>query len=141
MEIPDVQRAEHYLRHVSYYRLRAYWLPFEVPAPLDGDHMFRPGTSLEDVIALYVFDRQLRLHVMDAIERIEVSLRAGWALHLAIKYGPHGYLDPDIYEKPDRYERAYKGATFRGWSRARASAFPAARVPSTSAGWRSRPAR
>lgn len=106
MVIPDRPRAEHYLRHVSYYRLRAYWLPFEQPAPVNGDHLFRAGTSFEDAVSLYVFDRQLRLLVMDAIERIEVSLRGGWAYHLAMKYGPHGYLDPNIYDRPDHYAKA-----------------------------------
>lgn len=107
MLVPDRVKAAHYLRHVSYYRLRAYWLPFEEPAPTNGDHLFAAGTSLNDAIELYVFDRQLRLLVMDAIERIEVSLRGGWAAHLAMKYQPHGYLDPNIYDRPDRYAKAY----------------------------------
>lgn len=107
--IPDRTRAEHCLQHISYYRLRAYWLPFEQPAPTNDDHMFRDGTSIDDAIALYVFDRQLRLLVMDAIERIEVSLRGAWAYHLALKYGPHGYLDPNLYDREDRYAKALYG--------------------------------
>ena len=78
MVIDDEASARHYLQHISYYRLRAYWLTYETPAAA-GDHAFRPGTRFEDVLALYVFDRQLRLLVMDAIERVEVALRAGWA--------------------------------------------------------------
>jgi abortive infection bacteriophage resistance protein len=107
MAVPDHAKAAHYLLHVSYYRLRAYWLPFEQPAPTNGDHLFKAGTSLNDAIELYVFDRQLRLLVMDAIERIEVSLRGGWAYHLAMKYQPHGYLDPALYDRPDHYAKAY----------------------------------
>lgn len=109
MVIPDRQRAEHYLKHISYYRLRAYWLPFEQPAPVNGDHMFREGTSFDDALSLYVFDRRLRLLVMDAVERIEVSLRGTWAHHLAVKYGPHGYIDPAIYGPPEHYEKALAG--------------------------------
>lgn len=93
MVIADEAAARHYLQHISYYRLRAYWLTYEAPA-VAGDHAFRPGTRFEDVLALYVFDRQLRLLVMDAIERVEVALRAGWAHHMAMTYGAHGYLDP-----------------------------------------------
>lgn len=103
MAIADRAKAEHYLQHISYYRLRAYWLPFEEPANAIGDHKFRAGTKLDDVVALYVFDRQLRLLVMDAIERIEISFRAAWAHHLAMTYGPHGYLDPAKYDQPVRY--------------------------------------
>jgi abortive infection bacteriophage resistance protein len=97
MHIPDRTRAAHYLRHVSYYRLRAYWLPFEHLAPPKGDHKFKAGVSFEDVLSLYVFDRRLRVLVIDAIERIEVSLRGVWAHHMAMKYGPHGFLDPAHY--------------------------------------------
>ena len=107
MTIPDAAKAAHYLRHISYYRLRAYWLPFEQPAAITGDHSFVPGTSLDEVLALYVFDRRLRLLVMDALERVEVSLRGSWAHHLAMKYGPHGYLDPAIYYRPDHYATAF----------------------------------
>jgi abortive infection bacteriophage resistance protein len=44
---------------------------------------------------------------MDAIERVEVSLRGTWAHHLAMKYGPHGYLDPLLYWRADRYAQAF----------------------------------
>jgi abortive infection bacteriophage resistance protein len=109
MAVPDQARAEHYLRHISYYRLRAYWLPFEQPAPAAGDHMFRAGTSFEDALQLYMFDRHLRLLVMDAIERIEVSLRGGWAHSLALKYWPHGYIEPAIYSDPLHHAKALTG--------------------------------
>ena len=55
MVIDDEASARHYLQHISYYRLRAYWLTYEAPAAA-GDHAFRPGTQFEDVLALYVFD-------------------------------------------------------------------------------------
>lgn len=107
MVVSDRAHAAHCLQHISYYRLRAYWLPFEDIAPADGEHKFKAGTSFDDVLALYVFDRRLRLLVMDAIERVEVSLRGTWAHHLAMKYGPHGYLNPLLYRRPDRYAQAF----------------------------------
>lgn len=105
MAVPDHARAAHYLRHISYYRLRAYWLPYEMPAAAEGGHAFTPGTAFDDALSLYIFDRRLRLHVLDAIERIEVSLRAAWAHHLAMTYGPHGYLDPSLYDR-EHYNKA-----------------------------------
>lgn len=79
--IQDTAKAEHYLAHIGYYRLSAYWLPFEQPTQsgeTSRNHQFKPNTRFEDVIQLYVFDRKLRLLVMEAIERIEVSVRAQW---------------------------------------------------------------
>lgn len=72
LAIPDKARAAHYLAHLNYYRLRAYWLPFEQDAK---QHRFKEGASFEHALDLYVFDRKLRLLMLDAIERIEVSLR------------------------------------------------------------------
>ncbi len=105
--VPDRAHTAHCLQHVSYYRLRAYWLPFEDAAPPNGEHTFKNGTTFDDVLDLYVFDRRLRLLVMDAIERVEVSLRGSWAHHLAMKYGPHGYLVPALYNRADRYAQAF----------------------------------
>ena len=103
LNIADDDRARHYLRHISYYRLRAYWLPEEVSAETPGDHAFRPGADFDRVIALYSFDRKLRLLVMDAIERVEVSLRTQWAHVLAVRYGPHAYLDADLFRNQSLY--------------------------------------
>lgn len=96
MIVPDQAYAEHVLLHVSYYRLRAYWLYFEIDLAA-GDHTLRQGTTLNDVMAIYDFDRRLRLLLIDCIERIEVALRGSWAYRMATLHGPHGYLDPAKY--------------------------------------------
>ena len=83
MEISNDDEATHYLTHINYYRLRAYWLPYEIPNQ-KGDHRFQPGTRFIDIIAIYQFDRTLRLLLLDAIERVEISLRARWANYLSL---------------------------------------------------------
>ena len=93
----DRAEALHYLGHINYYRLGAYWLPFEAD---HASHAFRPGTRFADVLNLYIFDRELRLLVLDAIERVEVSVRTGWAYTLAHRYGPHAHLDASLFKKP-----------------------------------------
>jgi abortive infection bacteriophage resistance protein len=97
MIVNDRERALHLLSHISYYRLRAYWLPMEIPAPHTGDHALQPGVHFEHVVELYSFDRKLRLLVMDAIERVEVSLRTRWAYVLGLRYGSHAYENPDVF--------------------------------------------
>lgn len=105
MFVTDRAAAMQLLAHVSYYRLRAYWLPDEVPASRPGDHAFKPDTQFETIVDLYSFDRKLRLLVMDAIERIEVSLRTGWAYVLSLRCGSHGYLDPTLFRKCREHEK------------------------------------
>ncbi len=91
------------LRQFNYYRLSAYWKPFEISikrSEYDGEasltHYFQQNITFEDVLNLYYFDRQLRLLVMDAIERIEVSVRSRWAYVLAHRHGVHAHLDSTI---------------------------------------------
>lgn len=85
----DRARLIETLSRVSYYRLSAYWHPFRQP-----DETFAPGTTLEKVWRRYTFDRQLRLLVMDAIERVEIAiLRTLMVEQHARQYGPFGYRD------------------------------------------------
>jgi abortive infection bacteriophage resistance protein len=56
---------------VNYYRLSGYWHPFR----MSGSDNLRTGTAFDSIWERYVFDRQLRLVVMDAVERIEVATR------------------------------------------------------------------
>lgn len=102
MEIDDRERARRYLAHLNYYRLAAYWLPFEQDHPT---HRFRPDTTFDLVLDHYVFDRELRLLVMDAIERIEVSLRTGWAYTLSHSYGPHAHLNKELFKAKWPHEK------------------------------------
>ncbi len=88
------------LESVSYYRLSAYWLPFR-----NTDDSFRPDTCFDVVWNRYVFDRRLRLMVMDAIERIEVAVRSKLAHHHSIHYGPFAYVtDPGTLRRLGTHE-------------------------------------
>jgi len=101
MEVANPAAAEHFLRHINYYRLRAYWLPSEEDR---STHRFRSGTTIESVVDLYNFDRDLRLLVFDAIERVEVSIRSVCAYEMSIAYGPHGHLDKSIVRNASRHQ-------------------------------------
>ena len=92
--IPDLTRARRYLTVISYYRLSAYILPFQLGDP---EHHFRAGTTFESVLDLYIFDRRLRLLILDAIERLEVALRARMTDVLAENHGSHAYFKKDIF--------------------------------------------
>lgn len=70
--IPDKARAEHYLSVIGYYRLSAYTRPFQSDL---NTHRFHPNASFDDVLKLYIFDRELRLVLLDALERVEAALR------------------------------------------------------------------
>src|SRR5262249_36739320 len=70
-----------------YDRLCAYWHPFR-----QADNTFEANTSFDTVWQRYRFDRQLRLAVMDAIERVEVATRTALVHDIAMRSGAFGHL-------------------------------------------------
>lgn len=85
IQVSDEAAALEHLERVGYYRLSAYWYPFRVFKTIGHDKhhrpvnqatdQFVPGTEFNDAIRLYLFDKKLRLHLTDALERVEVALR------------------------------------------------------------------
>ncbi|MGV9584799.1 Abi family protein [Nocardia farcinica] len=85
--------------------------PFQRGGP---DHLFRAGTGFDDVVDLYVFDRALRLLVMDALERVEVAVRAALTDHMSTTYGDsHWYIDAShsVLESVSRAAGGHAGST------------------------------
>jgi len=84
------------LKNVNYYRLSAYLYPYR-----NTNNTFKKDTTLKLIWRHYTFDRQLRIIVMDAVERVEVSIKTQLIYHFAHKYGPFGYLDNTNLPKLD----------------------------------------
>ena len=102
MIISDIRKAEACLERIGYYRLSGYWYPFRVESE-ETDRMgktvivkqdnFKEGTQFQSVYDLYVFDKRLRILMLDAIERLEVGLRVAIALLLG-KRSPTAHRNP-----------------------------------------------
>ena len=71
LDIPDDKRTIEYLKRISYYRLSAFFRPYQQKKDL-----FNRGVSFELVLDTYNFDRELRLQVFDAKKAQKVSPRA-----------------------------------------------------------------
>lgn len=87
LSVTDDARAIAYLERIGYYRLSGYWHPLrESRVGASGQpeltDRFRETAEFRQVVELYVFDKKLRLLMLDAIERVEVALRTQIALHL-----------------------------------------------------------
>lgn len=98
----DEEQALSVLKAVSFFRLTPYMRPFQV---LGHEHQFKPNVAFEQIIRLYSFDRRLRLLVIDAIERIEVAVRAHIGNELCPQYGTHWYLDKRYFKNSYQHER------------------------------------
>lgn len=100
--LADKKDLERRLADVSYYRLSFYWYPFRKIDPVSDARMndLQPDTSLDLIWDHYIFDRQLRFLLMDAIERIEVSIRTRLVYFLTESAGAFGYTFPAIFSDP-----------------------------------------
>lgn len=114
MQISDRSLALDYLERIGYYRLSGYWFAFRErsgqlillneqgrkPKKLKVETLpqesFKPGTTFQHAVDLYVFDKQLRLLTLDALERIEVALRVDIA-HTLGRRDPFAYLNPTLF--------------------------------------------
>lgn len=94
LHIEDQQYAKSRLSSVSYYRLSAYFKPFE---QLKLTHQFQENVNFQHIWRAYEFDRKLRLLVWDAIEKIEVALRTSLNNHLSLNYGAFWYLNDNLF--------------------------------------------
>ena len=102
MTVSDEQQAIFHLSQVNYYRLGAYWLPFE---QTHSPHCFQENTHFEHVWDLYVFDRELRLLVLDAIERIEVAIRTQFAYEIAHRHGAHAFMNQQYFKNTYKWNK------------------------------------
>lgn len=94
LSISEDDRAEHYLSHISYYRLGEYWFSMQSDKE---NHVFKVNSKFGDVIALYNFDRELRILLFDIIEKIEISLRTKLIYHLSHEFDPWWFQNFNIF--------------------------------------------
>lgn len=73
--VGDTAHVEHYLNFIGYFRLSGY-LRFYIDPADPGDKLFLKDTKFQDALDLYVFDRKLRVLLLDVLERIEIAIKS-----------------------------------------------------------------
>ncbi|OZI37310.1 abortive phage resistance protein [Bordetella genomosp. 10] len=134
MVVTDGGRALDCLKRIGYYRLSGYWFAFRErsgPLCMLDEHgrkpktvreerlvldTFRAGTTFQDAVDLYVFDKKLRLLVLDALERVEVALRVDVS-HTLGQLDRFAYLKPDLFhsEFSSDLDKASGVTRHHGW--------------------------
>ena len=105
--IDDEPLAKRYLANISYYRLRAYTYPFQDNSSSGVDHRFiRNDIRFSDIIDLYCFDRRLRSLIFNAIEKIEVAVRARMVqVYSESTANSHWFTDDSLYKHVHKVDR------------------------------------
>jgi abortive infection bacteriophage resistance protein len=115
LTIKEPDRAKHYMEVISFFRLSAYMRPFQKLN--DHNHRFNPNSEFKQIVALYAFDRELRLLVIDAVERVEVATRAMINNVMGPEYqnedvpfsGSHWYMNRAHFNRNYDHNRLIKG--------------------------------
>ncbi|WP_211825135.1 Abi family protein [Kistimonas asteriae] len=116
LQVSNDEAAIAYLQRIGYYRLSAYWYPFRIfyheQDPLTGrlstkrTDNFVENTHFVDAVELYIFDKKLRLLMLDALERVEIALRVNIAYVLGEKdvfaYKHIGLFHPSFAGKTNK---------------------------------------
>ena len=94
LQVADDAAAEECLHRNGYYRLSAYWYPFREIIAGQRSDTFLKDSRFEDAVRLYDFDKRFKFLLLDALERVEIAVRAEIALLL-------GRRDPFAYTRPN----------------------------------------
>jgi abortive infection bacteriophage resistance protein len=86
----DYNTIKECLENVGYQRLQAYW---------GTNTQGQIRADFDSIWTQYCFDRQIRLLLIDAIERIEISVRNKLVHYYCESYGAFGYLDINNFHK------------------------------------------
>lgn len=113
LHISDEPNAKEYLKRIGYYRLSGYFYSMrqisgeisllengrkpigEVKTRCIVLDEFKPNACFQDAVELYIFDKKLRLLVLDALERIEIAIRVDIA-YLLGQSDKYAYLNPSM---------------------------------------------
>lgn len=88
LSVPDAAAAERFLMHVNYYRFSGYCLAFE-----QQRHVFLPDIAFDDIAGAYAFDAVLRDLLTEALEVVEIDVRACLAHCFGQRHDAFGHAD------------------------------------------------
>ena len=115
--IDDENKLKKYLSHISYYHLSAYFKSFQ-KLPTDN---FKDNVIFEDILNIYVFDKKLRLLLLDILEIVEKSFKCKLIAKIAIASGnSHWILDVSLFQDQEKYNiNVFPRSLLRGVSMVR----------------------
>lgn len=96
--------AQQQFSSISYFRLACYWKPYEINS---NTHELVKGTSLEEILSLYAFDRDLRSIVFSAIQDIEIALRTRIIHHFSMKHGAFWFMNASLFSDAEIFDKCF----------------------------------
>ena len=101
--VTDREACIAFLREAKYYRLPAYCLSFR-----EAGGTSIQGVPFQQIQRIYEFGSQMRILLLQAIERIELYVRAQLAYYLGHHYGALGYLNDAVFSSKHNSEKFHE---------------------------------
>lgn len=99
--IDDLETSRHYLRFIGYYRLTGYLRCFQDDPEDRVGHTYKQGTSFSQILNHYIFDRELRVLIFNAIERIEVAFKSAISDTMSVTHNDsHWFMREELFTNP-----------------------------------------
>lgn len=83
------------LSSISYFRLASYYKHLEQD---NISHQFYSKSYFEDIIDIYLFDKELRSIIFNSIHDFEITLRTRIIHYFSLKYGAFWFLDESLFK-------------------------------------------
>ena len=99
--IGDIVTAKLQLRNISYFRIASYLRYMEEE---QLHHLYKSGSTFEQAINLYLFDKELRQLIFKAIQDIEISLRTKMIQMFSMEHGAFWFMDSSLFKNEEFYE-------------------------------------
>ena len=94
------------IKNISYYRLKEFARPLSTISKKDGvTSISYNGVEFKEVLTRYYQDKNLRIYLLHAIEKIEVSIKTRISYVLGKKYGAFGYLNFSSWSNRKKYTK------------------------------------
>ena len=67
-------------------------------------HLYKSGSTFEQAINLYLFDKELRQLIFKAIQDIEISLRTKMIQMFSMEHGAFWFMDSSLFKNEEFYQ-------------------------------------
>ena len=101
LAIEDIATARQQLTNISYFRISSYLRHMEEDPQ---SHLYKSGSTFEQAIRLYLFDKELRQLIFKAIQDIEISLRTKMIQVFSMEYGAFWFMDSSLFKNREFHE-------------------------------------
>lgn len=100
INIKNEENVREILEINNYYFIMGYKFAFK-----NEDGTYKENTSFEDIYSLYVFDKMLKLIILDPLLEIEQKLKTIYTNNYSIRYGfkKEDILDINSYDNTNSY--------------------------------------